>query len=419
MYFSPKLLVLRNAYNILTHLADYHLRLIGLFNKKLMLGVRGRSETFKILKKHIKIEDKVIWFHCASLGEYEQGLPVFEEIRQTYPSHKILLSFFSPSGYEIRKNSPIADAVVYLPLDTKINARAFLNLAHPELIVFVKYEIWPNYLSEVRQRGIKSILISALFRKEQSLFKPRGIWIKRALRTFDHIFVQNGSSEELLKAHGFNRVTLSGDTRFDRVSKQLEADNSLPIIEAFKGTNLCFVAGSTWPEGEALLTSFINCDASDTKYIIAPHNIKVKKINALLSNLKVDAVFHSKANIKTVASKKVLIIDSIGLLSRIYAYADMAYVGGAIGNTGLHNTLEAAVFGVPIVIGNNYSKFPEAVAMIQEGGMFSINNYIEFEEILQELISNTKKRRESGLRNADYIKKNRGAVIQILNYLRI
>lgn len=418
MYFSHKLFVLRYAYNIFTHLADYHLRLIGLFNKKLMLGVKGRKDTFKALKQTIGKEDKVIWFHCASLGEYEQGLPVFEELRTLYPKYKIVLSFFSPSGYEIRKNNPVSDLVVYLPLDTKLNARTFLNLAHPELIVFVKYEIWPNFLSEIKKRKIKAILISASFRKEQSLFKSHGKWLFKALHTFQHIFVQNESSKTLLNKKGFNNVSISGDTRFDRVSKQLEADNSLPLIETFKGNNLCLVAGSTWTEGETYLASYINDDNSDTKYIVAPHNIKSKKISNFVSNLDVDSVLYSEAKIDEVSTKKVLIIDSIGLLSRIYAYADMAYVGGAIGKTGLHNTLEAAVFGIPIVIGSNYSKFPEAAEMIEKGGMFSISDYNDFASILNSLISNEQKRNNAGSTNSDYIKENTGAVIQITHYLR-
>ncbi|MBT8271908.1 MAG: 3-deoxy-D-manno-octulosonic acid transferase, partial [Bacteroidia bacterium] len=239
MYFSLKELLLRNLYDILTYIVDFHLRLIALFNRKLALGVKGRKITFEKIKGYIGETEKTIWFHCASLGEYEQGLPVFEAIRSDHPDHKILLSFFSPSGYEIRKDSPIADLVVYLPLDTKRNARQFLDLLHPELIVFVKYEIWPNYLFEIKERKIKAILISALFRPDQTYFKSPGRWMLKSLDAFSWIFVQDDASVDLLKDHDITHVSRSGDTRFDRVSRQLSADNTMNFINEFIDGKLC------------------------------------------------------------------------------------------------------------------------------------------------------------------------------------
>lgn len=382
------------------------------------LGVTGRRDTFHTLKRTSTQNNQTIWFHCASLGEYEQGLPVFEEIRKDYPNHKIVLSFFSPSGYEIRKNSPIADAVVYLPLDTKINAETFIDLVHPELVIFVKYEIWPNYLKILESRGIRTLLISALFRKDQVYFKWYGGIMRKALSTFEHIFVQDKSSKELLEGIGLSSITISGDTRFDRVSNQLNIDNNLTEIKGFKDGKLCLVAGSTWPEDEAILTNYINTTSNETKFIIAPHNIKAKQIEQLQSNLRKKTMLYSERESQNLSDFEVLIIDSIGLLSKVYSYADIAYVGGAIGNTGLHNILEPAVFGVPIIIGNNYSKFPEAVKMIENGGVFEIKNSQELKLNLDKLIENEVFKTSSGSKNLDFIKENQGAVIQIMHYIR-
>ncbi len=417
MYFSFIEFTLKNLYNILTHIAAFHIKIAALFNRKLKLGVKGRANTFTILKNNIDAEDQVIWFHCASLGEYEQGLPVFEEIKTTHSDHKIVLSFFSPSGYEIRKNTPIANCVVYLPLDTKQNAKQFLDLVHPELIVFVKYEIWPNYLLEIKKRQIDAVLISALFRKNQSFFKSSGKWMQKALFAFNHIFVQNEESKELLNDIGYNNVTVSGDTRFDRVSNQLKINNKLNFIETFKQDNLCVVAGSTWQEGEAMLTEFINNDTSNTKYIIAPHNIKSGQILSFKNRLKKSVVLYSEKDTADVSEANVLIIDTIGILSKIYSYADVAYVGGALGTTGLHNTLEPAVFGVPIIIGHNHEKFPEAQSMIDNKGMFSIKIQTEFNTILNQLIKNDDFRNTTGKLNANFILKNKGAVASIMAYL--
>ena len=406
------------VYNILTYIAAFHVKLIAFFNAKMKLGVTGRRDTFHTLKRTLTPNNQTIWFHCASLGEYEQGLPVFEEIRKDYPNHKIVLSFFSPSGYEIRKNSPIADAVVYLPLDTKINAQTFIDLVDPELVIFVKYEIWPNYLKILESRGIRTLLISALFRKDQVYFKWYGGIMRKALSTFEHIFVQDKPSKELLETIGLKHVSVSGDTRFDRVSNQLKLDNSLPVVEAFKNHKTCIVAGSTWPEDEAILANYINTTSNETKFIIAPHNIKSKQIKQLHSALKKKTILYSERESQNISDFEVLIIDSIGLLSKIYSYADIAYVGGAIGNTGLHNTLEPAVFGVPIIIGNNYSKFPEAARMIENGGMFAINDFQELKTILDKLIENEIFITSSGSKNLEFIKENQGAVIQIIHYIR-
>ncbi len=396
------------------------LNVVSIFNKKIRLGVKGRQQTFKILNTNLEVSDKTIWFHCASLGEYEQGLPVFEAIRATYKSHKIILTFFSPSGYEIRKNSKIADLVVYLPLDTPSNARQFLDVLQPELTVFVKYDIWPNFLSELRHQKGRAILISALFRKNQPYFKWYGNNLRNALKTFEHIFVQNAASKQLLSSIEINNVTISGDTRYDRVSNQLKTNNSLDFISDFKANSLCIVIGSSWPEDEDILIPYINANASeDLKFIIAPHNVGNSQIEHITKRLQVNHIRYSELETHSKTDAFVFIVDTIGLLSKIYSDADIAYVGGGMGTTGLHNILEPAVFGIPIVIGKNYSKFPEATLMIKEAGVSSVNDLKSLSTCLNEFISSEQLRKLKGELNSEFINKNKGAVIQILDYLRI
>jgi 3-deoxy-D-manno-octulosonic-acid transferase len=418
MYFSIKEITVHFLYNILTYIAGFHLKIIALFHNKIKLGVQGRSKTFEKLRDSIQENEKTIWFHCASLGEYEQGLPVFQEIKKMYPKHKIVLSFFSPSGFEIRKENSMADLVVYLPLDTKTNARKFLKLIHPDLTVFVKYEIWPNYLKELKLREVKTVLISAIFRKDQSYFKSTGAFMRKSLTAFEHIFVQNNSSKELLNKFDFNNVSISGDTRFDRVSSQLELNNRLDFIETFKQEKLCMVAGSTWPEDEAILVDYINSSTNDLKIIIAPHNIKSQHIKKLKESIHKTSVLFSDYENSDLVNSNVLILDTIGLLSMVYYYSNIAYIGGALGKTGLHNTLEPAVFGVPIIIGSHFNKFPEAIEMIANGGMFTISSIDDFTTILDDFIDNPSKYQGIGNKNAEYIRKNQGAVIQIMDFLR-
>lgn len=380
----------------------------------------GRKATFHILRNNIKTTDKTIWFHCASLGEYEQGLPVFEKLRLAYPRHKFVLTFFSPSGYEIRKNTKVADVVAYLPLDSKGNAKRFIELVHPELTVFVKYDIWPNLLLELKRQERPAILISALFRKNQSYFKFYGGLRKSALFAFEHIFVQDQNSKSLLQSIDYNDVTITGDTRYDRVTNQLVKDNTLPFISKFKGDSTCVVIGSSWPEDEALLLPYINEHASEQlKFIIAPHEIDPSHINAITSKLSIDYVLYSEKEKSTSSSATVFIVNTIGLLSKIYSYADVAYVGGAMGKTGLHNILEPAVFGIPIIIGKNYVKFPEASLMIEHASVVSIKNFEELKTVLDLAVSSESYRKTTGYKNAEFIQKNKGAVVQIMDYIRI
>ena len=306
------------------------------------------------------------------------------------------------------------------PMDTQSNAIRFLDIVHPELTIFVKYDIWPNYLIELKKRGLRAILISALFRKNQPFFKAHGFMMREALSAFEHIFVQNKKSETLLKSIHFNNVTLAGDTRFDRVSDQRNQNNVLPFIEEFKTNNLCVVVGSSWPEDEALLIPFINAhNFQHVKFIIAPHNIKSNQIHDLRSKLNVKSVLFTEKEGKHLADYTVFIIDTIGILTKIYSYADIAYVGGAMGTTGLHNILEPAVFGVPIIIGNNHKKYPEAEHMITEAGVLSISTEAQLNTQLSNLIENPIHREKLGASNQQFIVKHIGAVVQIVDYLRI
>lgn len=410
---------MKPLYNITLYIAGIILKILAFFNNKIKLGVDGRSKTFKILEVHLSKHDQTFWFHCASLGEYEQGLPIFKQLRAENPHHKIVLTFFSPSGYEIRKNTEIADVVVYLPMDTKRNAKRFVKLVHPELTIFVKYEIWPNYLNELKKQGLRAILISAVFRKEQSYFKFYGGMMRDALRTFEHIFVQDESSKRLLSSNHFDNVTVAGDTRYDRVSDQLLQDNALLFIEDFVDGKLCIVVGSSWPEDEAMFIAYINSFPSDSvKFIIAPHNIKSNQMAHFANQLNKKSVLFSEKDDKILSEFEVFIVDTIGLLSKIYSYADIAYVGGAMGNTGLHNILEPAVFGVPIIIGKNYKKFPEAFQMIANGGVLSIKNKEELQASLNRLLKNSEERIALGDLNSNFIASNKGAVFQIMSYIR-
>ncbi|WP_034889725.1 3-deoxy-D-manno-octulosonic acid transferase [Gillisia sp. Hel_I_29] len=406
------------AYNILIEIIKSLLPITSIFSEKMKLFVNGRKETFSILKDKIKSNDAVIWFHAASLGEFEQGLPIIEIVKDLYPSHKIVVSFFSPSGYEIKKNSNVADAIVYLPLDTAANANQFLDLAHPDLVFFIKYEFWPNYLSELKDRGIRTLLISGGFREDMVFFKAYGKWMIKYLETFEHFFVQNLRSKELLNSIGFNNVNVSGDTRFDRVAKQLSHNNKLDFIETFKADKSCVVAGSTWPEDELMLHELINNSSANVKFIIAPHQIKANQIASFRSKLTKKTLLFSEKNNKAIQDYDVFIIDTIGLLSKIYHYADIAYVGGAAGNTGLHNILEPATFGIPIIIGKNFNKFPEAVQLKELQGLYSVSDTEDFTLIVNKLLCDQAFRAETGRISKSYIQENIGATEMVRKYLK-
>jgi len=404
-------------YNLILLFASQVVKLLALFSPKIKLFVNGRKEVFSKIREKIKLSDQTIWFHAASLGEYEQGLPVIEKIKVQYPNHKIVVTFFSPSGYEVRKNNTVADVTVYLPLDTQSNAQKFIEAVHPEMVFFIKYEYWPNYLNELKKQNIKTYLISGIFREKQAFFKWYGGFYRNALKTFEYFFVQNESSKKLLQSIGFNNVKISGDTRFDRVVSILERDNSLDFIEQFKNNQTTIVIGSSWPKDENLLVNFINNSSDAVKFIIAPHNIKAEQISNLKSQIsKSTILFSEKSNID-LSNFNVFIIDSIGILTKIYSYADIAYVGGGFGNPGVHNILEPATFGVPIVIGPNYSHFAEATALVHQEGCISISNQNELNNAFQLLLNNEDERHEKGHICATFVQMNKGATAIILNHI--
>jgi 3-deoxy-D-manno-octulosonic-acid transferase len=393
------------------------LKIIALFSPKIKLFVEGRKPVFEILMSKIKANDKTIWFHAASLGEYEQGLPVIEKIKERFPNHKIVVTFFSPSGYEVRKNNSVADVTVYLPLDTKKNAKQFLKLVHPEMAFFIKYEYWPNYLNELRKLEISTYLISGIFRENQLFFKWYGGFFRKALETFTYFFVQNESSKKLLLQLGKTNVSVSGDTRFDRVASILEKDNTLDFISEFINDTLTIVVGSSWPKDESLLVDYINKTSEKVKFIIAPHNVKSEQILELQHSISKKAVLFSEVVTGRDLSLQdfdVFIIDTIGILTKIYSYADIAYVGGGFGNPGVHNILEPATFGVPIVIGPNFSHFAEATALVQLEGCISISTKNELSDAFSNLIRNDDIRHEKGHICSTFVQMNKGATTIVL-----
>ena len=408
---------MHTIYNLSIHLASFGLRIVALFNEKMKLFVNGRKNVFEILQQKISSSDKTIWFHCASLGEFEQGVPIMEEMKKLKPGHKIVVSFFSPSGFEIKKNTKLADVVVYLPMDTQANAEKFISAIHPSIAFFVKYEFWPNYLFELQKKQIPTLLISGVFREKQIFFKSYGGFMRKTLTAFDHFFVQDENSEALLKSIGFNNITVSGDTRFDRVSHQIEMDNSLKFAEEFKGNSVCIICGSTWPEDETVLLDYINSSPNNVKFIIAPHKIESENIEDFTKKINKKTLLHSHKDEVNISEYEVLIIDCIGLLSKLYSYADIAYVGGAMGKTGLHNILEPATFGVPIVIGKNYEEFPEAIRLRDLAGLFPIENKEECSSILEKLVNDSNFRNKTGMISGHFVNKNTGATKKILNYI--
>lgn len=408
-------------YNLVVIFASQLLKLVALFSPKMKLFIDGRKSVFQALASKIQSSDKTIWFHAASLGEYEQGLPVIEAIKQQFPSHKIVVSFFSPSGYEVRKNNTVADVTVYLPLDTISNAKQFIELVHPEMVFFIKYEYWPNYLNELKKQsrsfGTKTYLISGILRENQAFFKWYGGFYRNALKTFDYFFVQNESSKKLLQSIGFNNVKVSGDTRFDRVVSILERDNSLDFIEQFKDNTTTIVIGSSWPKDESLLVNYINQSSDDLKFIIAPHNIKQEQISNLKNQIQKKTILFSEKDNVDLSNSNVFIIDTIGILTKIYSYADIAYVGGGFGNPGVHNILEPATFGVPVVIGPNYSHFAEATALVNMEGCISIQNQTQLNEAFDLLVHNEDERLEKGHICSTFVQMNKGATQTIMNYI--
>lgn len=406
---------MRFLYTIAIWLYGLVARIFALVDKKAKLWVDGRKGLLLQIQKDLKSnKDSIIWFHSASLGEFEQGRPLIEKLKAEHPQYKILVTFFSPSGYEIRKNDPLADYVYYLPEDTIANARAFVELVQPKCAVFIKYEYWYNYMNQLYKQGTPLIFISSIFRPSQSFFKFFGGWFLKHLDQVDHFFVQNPISQALLKEMGIDQVRITGDTRFDRVAKIAEQLAENPLVKKFKAGELLFLGGSTWPEDEKLMAE-VSRKYPELKILIAPHLIDDSHL-AQIEKLFNNSIRYSKASDQRLADYQVLIIDNMGLLSSLYQYAELAMIGGGFGN-GIHNTLEAATFGMPIFIGPNYHKFQEAKDLIDL-------NVIQVVKTEEDLIENVRKyledevsREEVCMASKDYIIQNKGATQEIFDYM--
>lgn len=401
----------------MVYFAGFFLKIAAFFSPKLKLFVEGRKNVFQYLEENVFHKSDLIWIHTASLGEFEQGLPIIERLKNDYKNATILVTFFSPSGYEVKKNSRAADLVTYLPLDTLKNAKKFISLINPKLVIFVKYEVWPNYLSVLNKKNIPTLLVSAIFNKKQLYFKSYGGFMRKSLTAFNHIFVQDVASKKLLNSIHLNNVSISGDTRFDRVLKIVEQDNQLDFMEKFKQNQLCFVAGSTWPEDEAILTSYINTTPENIKFVFAPHTIKKEAIEKLKASVNKNVVLYSEIDPKDISQFDVLIIDTIGLLTKVYSYADIAYVGGGFA-TGLHNTLEPAVFGIPVLIGPEYKGFKEAEDLVAKKGLISITTLDDFRVQMTQLLNSETYYNGTKNVNSNYIMAHKGATEVIVNYIK-
>ncbi len=388
------------------------IRVAALWNSKARHWIEGRKELFPRLTRTMKNAGApVIWFHCASLGEFEQGRPLIEKARCEEPNAFILLTFFSPSGYLLKKDHEGVDAVFYLPLDTAYNAKRFVETVAPEKVFFVKYEYWYHYLRELHEREIPTFLIAAQFRADHLFFKWYGRSVSRVLHYYDHIFVQTKSSGELLEKVGVYDWTLSGDTRVDRVAELPGQKPALPEIRDFTREHTTIVAGSTWPPDEALILACIS-RIPGVKWILVPHEVDTGHIQNLQEKVGEKGLLYSRASAGTMDGYEVLIVDSVGFLSQLYRFADIAYVGGGFGS-GLHNTLEPAAFGLPVLFGPDYGDFPEAVEMVRKGGAFSVKEPTELSNQIQALVRDGKKRKDAGARTLAYVNENKGATNRI------
>lgn len=404
-------------YNLFIYLYVSAVRMAALFSEKVSKMVAGQKKTFSVLGQHIDPKAKYIWFHAASLGEFEQGRPLIEEIRRRFPEYKILQTFFSPSGYEVRKDYKGADVVCYLPLDTPGNARRFVEKAHPCMAFFIKYEFWKNYLTELHERQIPVYSVSSIFRPEQIFFKWYGGGYREVLKCFTHLFVQNQESVDLLKTIGVTETSITGDTRFDRVLDICSQAKVLSLVERFKGDRLTMVAGSSWAPDEDIFIPYFNAHP-EMKLVIAPHVIDESHLKEITGKVKGKVVRYSQATEENVAEADCLIIDCFGLLSSIYRYGEIAYIGGGFG-VSIHNTLEAAVYGIPVIFGPNNKKFMEAQGLKQCKGGFEIQGTSDFNELMDRFREDRQFLQLSGENAGNYVKKNAGALEKILGTIRL
>jgi len=412
---------LRFLYSLGLSLYALLLRLAARFNPKAAAWVAGREGLLPRIEQTLAGDTAPrLWVHCASLGEFEQGRPLIEGLRRQYPSHKIVLTFFSPSGYEVRKNWPGADYVFYLPLDTADDARAFVSLVQPKLAIFVKYEFWYYFLSELRQQGVPAVVVAAIFRPTQVFFKPWGGFFREILGQLSHIFTQNEASAQLLRGLGLSRVSVAGDTRFDTVAATaLAPARPLPLAEAFVADGApVLVAGSTWPEDLPALAPLLRKHARAMRFIVAPHEVSESHLQEIEAALPGLTVRYSRASPATVAEARLLLIDNVGMLSQLYRFGRFAYIGGAFG-AGLHNTLEAAAFGLPVFFGPRYARFQEAVELVQLGCAFPVQSAQQLESAFDRLYYNEEARLKVQDMSLDYVHTHAGATDRILSQLAL
>ena len=418
-------------YNIVIYFVLWGIAIASLFNEKVRKMWRGEREAFKILKQKVDPNAKYIWFHAASLGEFEQGRPLMERIRKDYPQYKILLTFYSPSGYEVRKNYEGADIICYMPVDTRLNAIRFLRLVRPVMAFFIKYEFWSNFLHILKHRNIPTYSVSSIFREDQVFFKWYGRSYAGVLKCFTRFFVQNEESKRLLDGIGITAVDVVGDTRFDRVLQIKEAAKQLPICEAFR-TGVAssqsadvphhdfkvFVAGSSWPPDENIFIPFFN-EHKDWRLLIAPHVIAEEHLKLILSLIKGKKVVrYTQTAPEEAAEADVLIIDCFGLLSSMYNYGDVAYIGGGFG-VGIHNTLEAAVWNMPVIFGPNNKKFQEAQGLLKSGGGFEINTYEDFSGLMSSLMNDETFLKQAGDKAGAFVAHLAGATDKVLASVKL
>ena len=406
-------------YNLFISLYGTALTIASSFNPKAKSWKNGRKGWKNKMKQAISPEDKIIWMHCSSLGEFEQGRPVMEKIKSEFPDHKFAVSFFSPSGYEIRKNYEGADYIFYLPLDTPKNAKRLVKLLHPECLILVKYEYWYNLLNRLFKKEIPVIVISAVIKEDNLFFRPIGSWFRKRIATINHFFVQDDDSKNLLESIGIEQATVSGDTRFDRVKEILASEPQLKFVEKFKGNSKLIVAGSTWPDDDEILVSFINEKLPDDwKVIFAPHNIHEKEIKSLVEKIQKKTAIYTQSDENQIENAQILIVNTIGVLTQIYAYSDISYVGGGFTKTGVHNTLEPAVFGVPVIFGPNYENYFEAIDLLETEGAVRFIDQYDFDTKMSELIENKTERKRRGKAASNYIQQKPNSTEFIINYLK-
>ena len=402
-------------YNIIIHLYLFLIRIFSLFNGKARTWLRGRKGIFTRISGEVDPDSDLAWFHCASLGEFEQGRPVIEAFKKKYPGYRIMVTFFSPSGYEVRKNYDGADHIFYLPIDTQANSKRFIDLTRPTIAFFIKYEYWFNYLAQLHKRNIPVIGVSSIFRPGQRFFRWYGGWQRSLLAGFAHFFVQDETSEKLLEEAGISQVSIGGDTRFDRVFEIAGRAGSFPLVEKFKGTGRIFIAGSTWPPDESLILELIHKNHSHLKFVIAPHEVHKDRIDGLMKRLPAGSLRFSELTESNAVASKILVIDNIGILSHLYQYGNLAHIGGGFG-VGIHNILEAATFGLPVTFGPNYHKFREARELAERGGAFPVDSEREFIEVINKLLRDDSFLEKTSAICKSFVNEKRGATGKVMKY---